>query len=611
MFRWFENLIDPYDTGPADAPPPQSFWQFAREWLWPFRWAYVGAMLGTAGIALTETLMVAWIGKFVDLLSSADPKNFWQIHGTEMLVIAFTVLVARPLAGALRALMLSQVISANVAASTRWRGHRRLLNQGVSFFADDSAGRLQSRVMSIGPSLHDALHNFIEAIWYAVLYLGATLWLLGEVDRLLLIPVVLWLVGFLAFGRYAVPRIGRNATLSAEARGTLAGRIVDAYANIALVKLYGSAGREEAFAREAIEEVRQTAFKELRLFTTLDVGLSLLNGFLTVGTLGLAVWLWSQGLATAGAVAVASALIVRLASMSGSLMWISSVIATSIGGVRDGMQSFVAPLRAPDKPHARAITPGPGAISIREARFTYGRGNAGIQGINLEIRAGERIGLVGASGAGKSTLIGCLLRLHPLESGQILIDGQDIAELTQDSVRARMAVVSQDTSMFHRPVRENIRYGRPWADDAAVIAAAQAARAHEFITALQDNEGLRGYDARVGERGIKLSGGQRQRIAISRAILKDAPILILDEATSALDSEVEAEIQAELVGLMQNRTVIAIAHRLSTIAHLDRIAVMEAGRITELGTHAELLRKGGLYARFWERQSGGFLGAQG
>lgn len=608
MLKFFESLIDPYRIQPGPLPERPTLWQFIRAWVRPFRFAYLVALVGAGGVALIDTWMISWIGRLVDQMGSHMPESFWATHGEAFLWICVVVLVGRPVLGGLRAAMLYQTASANMAAATRWWGHRRLLQQGLAYFAQEFAGRVANRVMVSGPALHDAVHNMIEAFWYGVIFLAGSLWLMAGVDPRLILPVVIWVISFVGFTLWLVPRVAQASAQLSAARSTLNGRIVDAYTNAALVKLYGQQGAEAAFAREAIEDARQTYQVENRLFTIMDIALATLSGGLIIGTLVMGVWLWDQGLATPGAVAAASALTVRLGVMSGWLMWTASMIASNLGMVRDGMTTLTAPLVAQDVPGALPLPAGPGGIEIDNAVYTYGLAKGGIKGITLSIRPGERLGLVGPSGAGKSTLVNCLLRLYSLESGTIRLDGWDISQVTQESVRARMAMVSQEAAMLHRSVADNIRYGCPDATMEQVIAAAKRAHADEFIRALSDEAGRCGYEALVGERGVRLSGGQRQRVALARAILKDAPILVLDEATSALDSEVEAEIQAELVALMQGRTVIAIAHRLSTIAHLDRIAVMEDGRITELGTHAELLARNGRYARFWLRQSGGFLG---
>jgi ATP-binding cassette, subfamily B, multidrug efflux pump len=489
----------------------------------------------------------------------------------------------------------------------RWRAHRHVLRQSVGWFEDDFAGRIANRIMQTPPAAGEVVFQLFDAITFAIAYIIGAIILLGDADMRLILPLLVWLIPYLFLLAWVVRRIGPASEASSNARSVVTGRVVDSYTNIHSVKMFAHHDSEIAYAKDAIENARRTFQHEMRLYTLMDVVLMVLNGVLIVGVVGWAIWLWGGGTATLGVVAVATSLTLRLNAMSGWIMWAISNFFRELGVVAEGMQTIAQPVTLLDRTCNELQVTG-GVVTISDLSHHYGRAKGGLDRINLQIAPGEKVGLVGQSGAGKSTLVKLLLRFYDIEQGSIAIDGQDIANVTQDSLRRAIGMVQQDSSLLHRSVRENILYGKPDATEDQMIAAAKQAEAHDFILGLEDSEGNRGYAARVGERGVKLSGGQRQRIALARVMLKDAPILLLDEATSALDSEVEAAIQQTLYGMMAGKTVIAIAHRLSTIAQMDRIIVMDQGRIIEDGTHDALLAQGGQYARFWARQSGGFLG---
>jgi ATP-binding cassette subfamily B multidrug efflux pump len=521
--------------------------------------------------------------------------------------MAAVLLVLRPFAMMAQNLVANQAIAVNVANMIRWQNHWHVARQSWAFFQNDFAGRIANRVMQTGPAVRESLVALITGVWYILVYGTAAIILLASADGWLALPVVLWFLGYLVMLRVFVPRMRDRSKSVSEARSWLVGRIVDTYTNILTVKLFARARDEDAYVREAFEEHTGLFYSSLRLNTLFGFCLSSLNAMLVVGTGGLAMWLWAHGKVEVGTVAMALPLSWQIISIAGWVAMRVTEIFENIGVVQEGMMTISRPIALTDKAGATDLRVTRGEIEFKDIRFGYGRENGLIDGLSLTIRPGERIGLIGRSGAGKSTLVNLMLRFFDLEDGRILIDGQDIALATQESLRTQISVVTQDTSLLHRSIRDNVRYGRPEATDAEIVAAAKQAQAHEFILDLEDWRQRRGYDAQVGERGVKLSGGQRQRVAIARVILKNAPILVLDEATSSLDSEVEAAIQASLDGLMANKTVIAIAHRLSTIARMDRLVVLDRGRIVEQGTHAELLRAGGHYAELWRHQSGGFI----
>jgi ATP-binding cassette subfamily B multidrug efflux pump len=607
MLSWFERLIDPYKNVPMVQSPSKLgafYWHYLRH-VW---WAYALIMvMGLVG-ALIEVSLFTFVGKIVDLAKAAStPASFFEQHGRTLIFMALVALVARPVAFGLHALLINQTVNANVLNMVRWQQHRYILRQSLSFFQNDFAGRIANKVMQTGPALRQTVLEVVDALWFVAIYWTSAAVIFFELDSRLLIPLLAWLAGFLGMVWYFVPQMLKRSTIVSEARSLLTGRIVDSYTNILTVKLFAHTEGEDEYAKEAISDHLQKLKTQLRWITGLEMTQWVLTGMLITGTTGLSLWLWSRGAISLGAIAVTTGLVIRINNMAGWIMWVITGIFENVGQVQEGMEAISRPWTVVDTAGAQPLRVPYGEIRYDNVRFHYGRDSGLIEGLTLAIKPGEKVGLVGPSGAGKSTLVNILLRFHDLEAGRILIDGQNIATAAQDSLRAQIGLVTQDTSLLHRSVRENIRYGKPSASEDDVIAAAKQAHAHEFILDLEDYKGRRGYDAQVGERGVKLSGGQRQRIAIARVLLKDAPILILDEATSALDSEVEAAIQEQLYNLMANKTVIAIAHRLSTISAMDRLIIMEKGRIVEDGSHEELLRQGGLYASLWARQSGGFL----
>ncbi|QPC44304.1 ABC transporter ATP-binding protein [Kaustia mangrovi] len=606
MFRWFEQLIDPLRTPEQPAPPDRLgpfFWYFARQ-VWPVLAAVMAVGLA---VALIEVQMFNYVGRIVDILRQTTPEDLIADYGGELLVMALVIGVARPVATAAHLLLVHQAIEPNLTNLVRWQTHRYVLRQSMSFFQNDFAGRIANKIIQTGPSLRECVVSLVDAIWFVSVYAASAMFLFAEADPRLMIPLSVWIVLYVGILWTFVPRIKRQAAVMSEARSALTGRIVDSYTNIMTVKLFSHADREDTYARESVDDHTAKFKVLLRNVTAMSVLLTVVNGLLIVGTCALAVWLWQASAITVGAIALATGLVIRINNMSGWIMWVVTTVFENLGTVEEGMETISRPYEITDRPRAPALKVAAGAIGFDHIRFHYGKEGGVIDDLSLAIRPGERVGLIGRSGAGKSTLVNLLLRFHDLEGGRILIDGQDISAVTQESLRAAIGVVSQDTSLLHRSVRDNISYGHVDAGEREIVEAARKAQAHEFILDLEDLRGRRGYDAHVGERGVKLSGGQRQRIAIARVLLKDAPILVLDEATSALDSEIEVAIQNQLYELMEGKTVIAIAHRLSTIARMDRLIVLDRGRIVEDGSHEALLEKGGLYSQLWNHQSGGFL----
>ncbi|MBD9675243.1 ABC transporter ATP-binding protein [Pseudomonas sp. PDM18] len=607
LYRRFERLIDPFRDTPERMPPSDvvRFYVYYLRQVWPVFLAllFVGLI-----VALIEVALFSYLGRIVDLAQGTAPANFFTVHGRELIWMAVVALVLRPVFNGLHDMLVHQSINPSMTNLIRWQNHRYVLKQSLGFFQNDFAGRIAQRIMQTGNSLRDSAVQVVDAIWHVVIYTVSALVLFAEADWRLMIPLALWVFGYVGALAYFVPQVKSRSVAASDSRSKLMGRIVDGYTNITTLKLFAHTRQEEDYAREAIDDQTRKAQRAGRVVTSMDVTITIFNGLLIAGTTGLALWLWTQSLISVGAIALATGLVIRINNMSGWIMWVVGGIFENVGQVQDGMQTIALPRQVTDAPDAKPLVVKHGEVRFDQVNFSYGKGGGLISGLDLTVRPGEKIGLVGPSGAGKSTLVNLLLRLYDLEGGRILIDGQDIAHVTQESLRAQIGMVTQDTSLLHRSIRSNLLYGRPDAGEAELQDAIQKARASEFIPQLSDAEGRTGLDAHVGERGVKLSGGQRQRIAITRVLLKDAPILILDEATSALDSEVEAAIQESLETLMQGKTVIAIAHRLSTIARMDRLVVLEHGRVVESGSHAELLAHGGLYARLWRHQTGGFVG---
>jgi ATP-binding cassette subfamily B multidrug efflux pump len=610
MFKFFEGLVDPYAPYPQTDTPPRKLWPFLADYIRPFRKVFAATAVLSVLAAFADVALIWYVGRLVDQLASAGPAGFWAAHSTEVIGVALAVLILRPLLLVGNIALLHNTILPNFGTMIRWRAHAHVIRQPVGWFESDFAGRIANRIIQTPPAAGDAVFQTFDAVAFAsVTVVGAGI-MLADADPRLLLPLLVWFVLYMALVRWTVLRAGPASKASSDARSAVTGRVVDAYTNIHSVKLFARHDTEMAYAKESIEHARETFKQEMRIITKMDLALTTLNGGLIVAVTGWAILLWVQGAASVGTVAAASALVLRLNNMTYWIMWAFTSLVQSLGVVQEGMETIAHPIGLVDAPGAKPLAFRDGLIAIDGISHHYGRGSGGLQNLSLTIRPGEKIGIVGRSGAGKSTLVKLMLRFYDTESGRIAIDGQDIARVTQDSLRAHIGMVSQDSSLLHRSVRDNILYGRPEASEDQMIAAAKQAEAHEFILTLEDPQGRTGYDAHVGERGVKLSGGQRQRVTLARVILKDAPILILDEATSALDSEAEAAIQEALYGVMAGKTVIAIAHRLSTIAAMDRIVVLEDGRIAEEGSHVALLAKGGLYARFWARQSGGFIGLE-
>jgi ATP-binding cassette subfamily B multidrug efflux pump len=609
IFRWFENLIDVFDR-PDQGAPPDRLVRFYAHYLHRGRWVLAAMFVVGFAVALVEVALFGFLGKLVDLAKSEQAAGFFDRHGPELLGMAAVAVVLRPLLMALGDLLMHQAVTPALTARIRWQQHRHVARQSLAFFQNDYAGRIANRIMLTGASLRESAVQIIDALWYVAVYAGSALFLFAQADWRLMLPLGCWLLAYVATLAFFVPRVRERSWRASQSKSRLMGRVVDGYTNIATLKLFPHARREDDYVAEAVRDNLHKVQRMTRLTTAMDVTLAVLNGLMIASTAGLGLWLWQRGAITLGAIALSTGLVIRIENMSGWIMWVVNGVFEGIGTVQDGMETVARAHAVTDAPGARPLEVSRGEVRFEDIHFHYGKRGGVIAGLDLVVRPGEKIGLVGPSGAGKSTLVNVLLRLYDLEAGRILIDGQDIARVTQDSLRGQIGVVTQDTSLLHRSILDNLRYGRPEASPGQIAAAVRQARADGFIDALVDGQGRAGLEAHVGERGVKLSGGQRQRIAIARVLLKDAPILVLDEATSALDSEVEAAIQDSLDTLMQGKTVIAIAHRLSTIARMDRLVVMEAGRIVETGSHAQLIAAGGLYARLWARQTGGFVAAE-
>jgi ATP-binding cassette subfamily B multidrug efflux pump len=606
MFSFFERRIEPFPDAPLEVPP-KGFLAFMLHYVRDaVPWLILMSVF-TAIIAIGEVTLFGFLGGIVDWLANSDREGFFQREGGKLIAMAVVVLVVLPLATLVQGLIVYQGLMSNVPMSARWRMHRQMLGQSMNFFGNEFAGRVATKVMQTSLSVRETVMKVLDVFVFVIVYFLSALTLVASADPRLTLPLILWAVVYGFVLRWFIPRLGKISEKQADARSVMTGRIVDSYTNIQTVKLFAHAGREEDYARESMDGFLQTVYKQMRYVTGFNVIVYLNNSLLVFLIAGGGILLWQGQLVGAGAVAAAIGLALRIKSMSQWIMWEVAGLFENVGVVYDGKAMLEKPVIVADTPDAQVLPRGAGAIAFENVTFHYGKGAGVIENMSLSIRPGEKIGLVGRSGAGKTTLTNLLLRFYDAESGRILLDGQDIAHVTQDSLRAQIGVVTQDTSLLHRSIRENIAYGQPDASDAEINTAAGKAAALDFIASLEDAKGHVGLDAHVGERGVKLSGGQRQRIAIARIFLKDAPVLILDEATSALDSEVEAVIQDKLFDLMEGKTVIAIAHRLSTIAAMDRLIVLDQGRIVEEGTHEALVQAGGLYADLWARQSGGFL----
>ncbi|WP_127599460.1 MULTISPECIES: ABC transporter ATP-binding protein [Nitratireductor] len=606
MFHWFEQRLNPF---PPDEPeePPRTLLAFCLHYTrgaWP---SLVPAAILMALIAIVEVWLFSFLGNIVDWLAERDRATFLEEEGLKLAGMGAVVLFALPIMVWFHSLVSQQTLMGNYPMRIRWQVHRYLLKQSMTFYQDEFAGRIATKLMQTALAVRECVIKLFDVMNYVTVYFAGMLFIVAAADWRLATPIAAWLVAYIFLMRYFVPRLGRVAEVQADARSLMTGRVVDSYTNIQTVKLFSHANREARYARDGMASFLDAVYRQMRLVTGLYGVLYVLNSLCLFAVGALGIWLWLAEAVTVGAIAVALGLVLRLWGMSQWIMWELSALFENIGTVRDGINSISLPRLVEDKPDAGPLEVSQGGIVFDNVRFHYGKEKGVIEQLSLTIRPGEKVGVVGRSGAGKSTLVNLVLRFYDIEAGRILIDGQDIAEVTQDSLRANIGMVTQDTSLLHRSVRDNILYGRPDATEEMMLDAAAKAETLSFVAELTDPKGRKGFDAHVGERGVKLSGGQRQRIAIARVMLKDAPILILDEATSALDSEVEAAIQENLYRLMEGKTVIAIAHRLSTIAAMDRLVVMDKGRVIEEGTHEELLARGGLYAQLWERQSGGFL----
>lgn len=609
MFAFFERRIQPY---PAKLPemPPKGFiefcWHYSRD-VWP--WLLVMS-LAAAAIAISEVAMFSFLGRIVDWLSASDKATFLDVESTRLIFMGLFVVVFLPALTFFHSVVIHQVLLGNYPMIARWQMHRYLLGQSMDFFANEFAGRVATKVMQTSLAIRETTMKILDIFVYVSVYFVAIFVVIASSDWRLVLPLALWIAIYAGLIRYFVPKLRNIAAEQADARSNMTGRVVDSYTNIATVKLFSHAGREAAYAREGMDSFLDTVHRQMRQVTLFQSAVYFNNSLVVFLIAATSIWLWLGGIVSVGAIAVAIALALRVNGMSQWIMWEIAGLFENVGIVMDGMGMLSIPPKIKDKPGAHQLAVSNGSINFDHVRFHYGKDTGVIEDLTLNIASGEKIGLVGRSGAGKTTLTNLLLRFYDLEGGIISVDGTDISTVTQDSLRAQIGVVTQDTSLLHRSIRDNIAYGRPLVTDAEIIEATKRASAWEFIQDLEDQAGRTGLDAHVGERGVKLSGGQRQRIAISRVFLKDAPMLALDEATSALDSEVEAAIQENLFALMEGKTVIAIAHRLSTISQMDRLVVMDKGKIVEMGSHEELKSGNGLYSELWARQSGGFLYAE-
>ena len=610
MFRFFERLTNPFPQQ-EPAQPPAGIARFIRHYSRGMELPLLAMAVLTAVLAALEVSLFGFMGQLVDWLAVKDPATFWQTEQKTLIGMGILTLVVIPLLVLIHSAILHQTLLGNYPMAIRWQAHRYLLKQSLSFYQNDFAGRISTKVMQTSLAVRETVTKILDVMVYVLVYFGSMLYLVAEADLRLVVPLLVWLFLYILMQIYFIPRLKDVASRQADARSDMTGRIVDSYTNISTIKLFSHTSREAEYAKESMQRFLDPVYEQMRLVTWLNFSVQTLNYSLVFSVAATSIWLWTAQAVSIGAIAIAVSLALRLNGMSQWIMWEVSSLFENIGTVADGITTLAQPQQVVDAKDAKPLQVNGGNIEFNNVDFHYGNAERLVLNqLNLQIKPGEKIGLVGRSGAGKSTLVNLLLRFYDIPSGRVLIDGQDISAVSQESLRAQIAMVTQDTSLLHRSVRENILYGKPNATEAELMAAIRAAEADLFIDELTDPKGNSGLNAQVGERGVKLSGGQRQRIAIARVLLKNAPILILDEATSALDSEVEAAIQQGLNRLMENKTVIAIAHRLSTIAAMDRLIVLDQGRIVEQGTHQQLIASGGIYAQLWAHQTGGFIGLE-
>ncbi|OLQ72854.1 multidrug ABC transporter ATP-binding protein [Photobacterium proteolyticum] len=607
MYKRFEKLSSAFPPHEPEQPPNGLF-AFCRYYTRGFELPLIAMSILSALIAIVEVSLFGFMGQLVDWLATHNPDTFWAEEGGKLMGIGLFVLIVVPLLITLHSLIVHQTLLGNYPMSIRWMAHRYLLRQSISFYQDEFAGRIATKVMQTALSVRETVMKLLDVLVYISVYFTSMVVMIGQSDYRLMLPMLLWLAAYIGIQLRYVPKLKHVATEQADARSMMTGRIVDSYTNISTVKLFSHTNRETEYAEQGMSGFMDTVYRQMRLVTGFNISVEAINYLLVFAIAGLSIWLWMDAAITIGAIAIAVSLALRINGMSKWIMWEVGGLFENIGTVVDGMKTLAQPVAIEDKPNAPKLDVSQGGIQFDHVSFHYGEEKGVIEKLNLNIKPGEKVGLVGRSGAGKSTMVNLLMRFYDVESGAIRIDGQNIADVTQDSLRGQIGMVTQDTSLLHRSIRDNILYSNPDATEEDLLAATRKAHAHEFISTLTDPHGNTGYDAQVGERGVKLSGGQRQRVAISRVLLKDAPILILDEATSALDSEVEAAIQESLYQLMEGKTVIAIAHRLSTIAAMDRLIVLDDGQVVEQGTHQELIESDGIYAQLWEHQTGGFIG---
>ncbi|AWB65876.1 multidrug ABC transporter ATP-binding protein [Saccharobesus litoralis] len=606
MFRLFESFTKPFPEQQSDKPP-SSLVAFCLYYSRGFKLPLILMSLLSAAIAIAEVTLLGYMGELVDILSSQDKATFWQDQGDRLWPMLILLVIGMPLLSLLHALLTHQTLLGNYPMSIRWLMHKYLLKQGVGFFQRDFAGRVATKVMQSALAVRESVMKLLDVLVYISVYFLSMLWLMASSDFLMMLPILIWLILYIVIQSFFVPKLKQVATEQADARAEMTGRVVDSYTNISTVKLFAHSQREIQYAESSMKGFLKTVYRQMRLVTRLVISVDLINYTLLLAVACLSIYLWLESAITVGIIAVAISLALRVQGLSKWIMWEVSSLFENIGTVIDGKNTVSKEVEIKDLPNAANLEVNQGAISFNNISFQYNKEKPVFQQLNIDIQPGEKVGIVGRSGAGKSTLVNLLMRFFDINDGSITIDGKNISEVEQESLRQQIGMVTQDTSLLHRSIKENILYGDPNADEQALIEAAKQAHAHDFITELEDDNGNQGYDVQVGERGVKLSGGQRQRIAIARVLLKNAPILVMDEATSALDSEVESAIQENLEALMQGKTVIAIAHRLSTIAAMDRLIVMDKGQVIEQGSHQELLAKGGVYAQLWQRQTGGFL----